>query len=71
MCHCLLGATVDLHGGGVDLAFPHHANEAAQSEAFTGNAVCHHCDMMCASADMLCALQVNARLLGTGCATGS
>jgi cysteinyl-tRNA synthetase len=30
------GATVDLHAGGADLAFPHHAYEAAQAEAFTG-----------------------------------
>jgi len=29
------GATVDLHAGGADLAFPHHAFEAAQAEAFT------------------------------------
>jgi len=31
-----LGATVDLHAGGIDLAFAHHAYEAAQAEAFTG-----------------------------------
>ncbi len=30
------GATMDLHVGGADLAFPHHAYEAAQAEAFTG-----------------------------------
>jgi cysteinyl-tRNA synthetase len=30
------GPTVDLHAGGADLAFPHHAYEAAQAEAFTG-----------------------------------
>ena len=30
------GPTVDLHVGGEDLAFPHHAYEAAQAEAFTG-----------------------------------
>ena len=30
------GATVDLHAGDADLAFPHHAYEAAQAEAFTG-----------------------------------
>lgn len=30
------GASVDLHAGGEDLAFPHHAYEAAQAEAFTG-----------------------------------
>ena len=31
-----LGPTLDLHGGGMDLLFPHHENERAQSEAATG-----------------------------------
>jgi cysteinyl-tRNA synthetase len=31
-----LGDTLDLHAGGVDLVFPHHENEIAQSEALTG-----------------------------------
>jgi len=31
-----LGEQFDLHGGGMDLEFPHHENEIAQSEAFTG-----------------------------------
>ncbi|MDD5012636.1 MAG: cysteine--tRNA ligase [Candidatus Nanoarchaeia archaeon] len=31
-----LGETFDIHVGGVDLIFPHHENEIAQSEAFTG-----------------------------------
>jgi cysteinyl-tRNA synthetase len=31
-----LGATFDLHGGGIDLCFPHHENEIAQSERATG-----------------------------------
>jgi cysteinyl-tRNA synthetase len=31
-----LGPTVDIHGGGEDLIFPHHENEIAQSEAATG-----------------------------------
>jgi cysteinyl-tRNA synthetase len=31
-----LGETFDIHSGGVDLAFPHHENEIAQSEAATG-----------------------------------
>lgn len=31
-----LGETLDIHAGGVDLAFPHHENEIAQSEAATG-----------------------------------
>ena len=31
-----LGDTLDIHGGGQDLKFPHHENEIAQSEAATG-----------------------------------
>jgi len=31
-----LGETIDIHGGGQDLKFPHHRNEIAQSESFTG-----------------------------------
>lgn len=31
-----LGGTLDIHAGGVDLIFPHHENEIAQSEAITG-----------------------------------
>jgi cysteinyl-tRNA synthetase len=31
-----LGDTLDMHGGGMDLVFPHHENEIAQSEAATG-----------------------------------
>lgn len=31
-----LGISFDIHGGGADLIFPHHENEIAQSEAFTG-----------------------------------
>lgn len=31
-----LGETLDIHGGGLDLVFPHHENELAQSEAATG-----------------------------------
>ncbi|MBI2340388.1 MAG: cysteine--tRNA ligase [Deltaproteobacteria bacterium] len=31
-----LGITFDIHGGGRDLAFPHHENEIAQSEAYSG-----------------------------------
>jgi cysteinyl-tRNA synthetase len=31
-----LGETIDIHGGGPDLIFPHHENEIAQSEAVTG-----------------------------------
>lgn len=39
-CSCmakkLLGDTIDIHAGGMDLRFPHHENEIAQSEAITG-----------------------------------
>ena len=36
MAMCCLGNPVDIHGGGLDLIFPHHENEIAQSEAATG-----------------------------------
>ena len=36
MATCCLGNHFDIHGGGMDLQFPHHENEIAQSEAATG-----------------------------------
>ena len=36
MAMTYLGASLDIHGGGQDLIFPHHENEIAQSEAATG-----------------------------------
>jgi cysteinyl-tRNA synthetase len=36
MCLKMLGETLDIHGGGLDLQFPHHENELAQSESFSG-----------------------------------
>lgn len=36
MSYELLGANFDIHGGGTDLIFPHHASEQAQSDALTG-----------------------------------
>ena len=36
MAYTYLGDTLDIHCGGVDLIFPHHENEIAQSEALTG-----------------------------------
>lgn len=36
MSRSLLGDTIDIHGGGIDLIFPHHENEVAQSEGCTG-----------------------------------
>ena len=38
----LLGTTIDLHGGGTDLIFPHHECEQAQSEAATGTTFVRH-----------------------------
>jgi len=37
-----LGTTIDLHGGGTDLVFPHHECETAQSEAATGQRFVRH-----------------------------
>ncbi len=36
-----LGESFDLHGGGLDLIFPHHENEIAQSEAASGKTLCN------------------------------
>ena len=38
MSESLLGQPIDIHGGGMDLIFPHHENEIAQSEGATGAA---------------------------------
>ena len=38
MAEAHLGATIDIHAGGVDLQFPHHENEVAQSECAHGGA---------------------------------
>ncbi|MCL2438256.1 MAG: cysteine--tRNA ligase [Coriobacteriia bacterium] len=37
-----LGIPFDIHGGGVDLVFPHHENEIAQTEAATGKEMAHY-----------------------------
>ncbi|TID23062.1 putative cysteinyl-trna synthetase [Venturia nashicola] len=37
MASAVLGKTMDIHSGGVDLCFPHHDNEMAQAEAFFAN----------------------------------
>ena len=37
-----IGPTLDIHGGGQDLIFPHHTNEIAQSEAYTGKEFAHY-----------------------------
>lgn len=42
MAYNLLGETIDIHAGGIDLTFPHHENEIAQSEARTGKAFANY-----------------------------
>ena len=42
MAHTLLGETIDIHGGGLDLIFPHHENEIAQSQAATGKPLANY-----------------------------
>lgn len=42
MCLAHLGETIDVHSGGIDLLFPHHENEIAQSEAATGKKFVRH-----------------------------
>ena len=37
MANHAFGGTLDIHSGGIDLKFPHHENEIAQSEAFYDN----------------------------------
>ena len=45
-CSCIamkyLGEKIDIHCGGVDNIFPHHTNEIAQSEAYTGEKWCNY-----------------------------
>ncbi len=45
-CSCIsmkyLGEQLDIHCGGIDNAFPHHTNEIAQSEAYTGKKWCNY-----------------------------
>lgn len=41
-----LGDTIDIHGGGQDLAFPHHENEIAQSEP-NREEICELLDAQC------------------------
>ncbi len=42
ICMKYLGDNLDIHCGGIDNAFPHHTNEIAQSEAYTGKKWCNH-----------------------------
>lgn len=55
LCSAILGNSIDIHTGGVDLKFPHHDNELAQSEVMvvfihvkisfsrSEGRVCQHC----------------------------
>jgi cysteinyl-tRNA synthetase len=42
MIRSILGNTIDIHGGGIDLIFPHHENEIAQGEGECGEKYCNH-----------------------------
>ena len=42
MARKYLGETIDIHSGGVDLCFPHHENEIAQSECANGKPFAHY-----------------------------
>jgi len=42
MSKSILGDTIDLHTGGIDLLFPHHENEIAQSQCCNGELFSHH-----------------------------
>ncbi len=42
MVRALLGDSIDIHGGGVDLIFPHHENEIAQGQACSGQTYCRY-----------------------------
>jgi len=49
MIHQTLGSRIDIHGGALDLKFPHHENEIAQSEAHSGAdlaSVWMHCGLL-------------------------
>ena len=42
MINELLGESIDIHGGGIDLIFPHHENEIAQGEGKSGKQYCRY-----------------------------
>ena len=42
MIKAILGETIDIHGGGIDLIFPHHENEIAQSEGCNCTKYCNY-----------------------------
>ena len=42
MINTHLGPSIDIHGGGQDLIFPHHENEIAQGEGANGGQYCRY-----------------------------
>lgn len=42
MIRALLGNSIDIHGGGIDLIFPHHENEIAQGQGCSGEKYCNY-----------------------------
>jgi len=42
MIKALLGNSIDIHGGGIDLIFPHHENEIAQGQGCSGEKYCNY-----------------------------
>jgi len=56
MASCYLGESLDIHGGGNDLIFPHHENEIAQSESVSGKELARfwlHVGMVSINADKM------------------
>ena len=67
MAEALLGVEFDIHGGGIDLVFPHHENEAAQTQAARGKPLARiwmHNGMLELSAEKMCKCVGNIRGLG-------
>jgi cysteinyl-tRNA synthetase len=51
-----LGETIDIHAGGIDLVFPHHENEIAQSETYSGKKFANywfHCEHLLIESDKM------------------
>jgi cysteinyl-tRNA synthetase len=72
MAQKYLGDTIDLHGGGIDLKFPHHENEIAQSEGVTGQRFCNcwfHNGFVNINAEKMSKSLGNFLTLSTACPT--
>lgn len=65
MVKALLGDTIDIHGGGGDLVFPHHENEIAQSEVITLNPLARYWMHICITPERI---RWNSRLFITAIA---